>query len=78
MIGVGASANEEGYSFMAKTVGFTTALAARLVMEGKVTQRGVISPIHKEIYEPILAGLEQYGIRCVEEDARINTNTPRL
>lgn len=78
MVGVGAAASENGFSFMAQTVGYTTALAVRLVVEGKIKRTGVLSPIYKEIYEPVLAGLEKYGIKCVEEDARIAPESPRL
>jgi hypothetical protein len=78
MVGVGPSKVEGGFSFMAQTVGFTTALAVRLVIDKKIERRGVLSPIYKEIYEPILAGLEKMGIRCVEDDARMPQEKPRL
>lgn len=54
MIGVGPSKAENGFSFVAQTVGFTTAYAVRLVLEKKIARRGVLSPIYPEIYEPIL------------------------
>ena len=53
MVMIGES-KEKGYSAMAVTVGFTSALAARLILEGKIKQRGVLSPLEPEIYEPIL------------------------
>jgi len=72
MIGVGPSKSENGYSFVAQTVGFTTAYAARLILDKKIERRGVLSPIYPEIYEPVLEQLESnHGIRCVEEDARM-------
>jgi hypothetical protein len=55
---------------MAKTVGMTTAIATRLVLEGRVKQKGVISCIDKEIYEPSLKELEKYGVVMVEESER--------
>jgi len=78
LVGVGAAASENGFSYMAATVGFTTAFAARLVIEGKIKRTGVLSPIYPEIYEPVLAELEKLGIKCVEEDARIAHETPKL
>jgi saccharopine dehydrogenase-like NADP-dependent oxidoreductase len=71
MVGVGASRSEKGFSFIQKTVGYTTAYGARLILDGKISLRGVISPIHKEIYEPVLADLDKDGIRCVEEDQQM-------
>jgi len=39
---------------MAKTVGMTAAIGMRLILDGRISQRGVLSPITKEIYDPIL------------------------
>ena len=55
---------------MSKTVGVTCALATRLVLEKKVSERGVLSPMAKEIYQPILDELEKHhGVTMVEESA---------
>jgi len=51
---------------MAKTVGLPLAIAAKLLMEGKITSRGVLIPVTKEFYEPILQGLQEFGIRVEE------------
>jgi len=45
-------------------------MGCRLVLEGKVQEKGVISTTSKEVYEPILAGLEKKGIFMVEESER--------
>jgi saccharopine dehydrogenase-like NADP-dependent oxidoreductase len=50
------------YTAMSKTVGFPAAIAARLILEGKILGRGVKIPIEKEIYAPVLSELEKYGI----------------
>lgn len=67
---------------MSQTVGVTAAIGARLVLEGKIPQRGVISPIHKEIYVPILKELEKIGVLMVEESERpggaAGPNRPKL
>lgn len=73
MLASGASKKQGGYTIMAKTVGITAAICMRLVLEGKVKERGVISPIKREIYEPCLKELEKFGIVVVEESDRSKT-----
>ena len=64
---------------MAKTVGMTAAIGARLIIDGKISQRGVLAHITKEIYEPCLAELEKYGVIMVEESERFrNLHRPKL
>ncbi|MBM3921681.1 MAG: saccharopine dehydrogenase [Sphingomonadales bacterium] len=53
---------------MAKTVGLPLAMAAILVLQNKISLRGVQIPTHKEIYEPVLAELEKEGIVFTESD----------
>jgi hypothetical protein len=47
---------------MAKTVGLPVAMAALQILNGKITTPGVQLPINKEVYEPILEELEDYGV----------------
>ena len=47
---------------MAKTVGLPVAIAAIQILNKKITTPGVQLPITKEVYEPILKELENYGI----------------
>jgi saccharopine dehydrogenase-like NADP-dependent oxidoreductase len=47
---------------MAKTVGLPVAMATLLILNKKVKQPGVQIPIHREVYEPVLAELGKYGI----------------
>jgi saccharopine dehydrogenase-like NADP-dependent oxidoreductase len=42
---------------MAKTVGLPVAIAARLILQGKIRLRGVRIPIYREIYEPVMREL---------------------
>lgn len=51
-----------GYSAMAKTVAIPAAIGGHLLLQGKVSTYGVISPMLPEIYNPCLAILEQNGI----------------
>ena len=55
-----------GDSAMARTVSLPAAIATRLILEGKITLTGVQIPVVPEIYEPVLAELERFGITCVE------------
>ncbi|WP_405330365.1 saccharopine dehydrogenase family protein [Leeuwenhoekiella sp. LLG6367-2.1] len=56
------------YTAMAKTVGLPVAIAALKILNKEITQPGVQLPIAREVYEPILKGLEDYGIVFKEYD----------
>lgn len=56
---------------MAKTVGYPLAVAVRLLLEGKITARGVQIPVVREIYEPVLNELEQLGLVFQEEETTL-------
>ncbi|MEO7988591.1 MAG: saccharopine dehydrogenase C-terminal domain-containing protein [Chryseolinea sp.] len=60
--------DDEINTAMAKTVGLPLAIAARLLVEGKIKQRGVAIPVTKEMYDPILASLGEMGVRLAEEE----------
>lgn len=47
---------------MAKTVGLPLAIACRLLLEGKIKERGVVAPLNREIYQPVLNELRELGI----------------
>ena len=54
---------------MAKTVGLPVGIAAKMILNGKISTPGVHVPIKKEIYEPVLVELEEYGIQFIEREA---------
>ncbi len=54
--------DDQTYTAMAKTVGLPVAIATLLILNGKITTPGVQLPIKKEVYEPILEELEEYGV----------------
>ena len=56
-----------GETAMARMVGLPAAIATRMILEGKIALTGVHIPVLPEIYEPVLAELEQQGITCVEK-----------
>ena len=51
-----------GDSAMARTVALPAAVAARLVVDGRIASVGVRIPVDPEIYEPVLSALEPMGI----------------
>ncbi len=52
---------------IAQTVSLPAAIGVRMILEGKIAKRGVMIPVHKEIYEPVLQELEEMGISFVEK-----------
>ncbi len=60
--------DDETDTAMAKTVGLPLAIAARLLVEGKIKTRGVAIPIDKEFYNPILHELTLLGIVFQEKE----------
>jgi saccharopine dehydrogenase (NADP+, L-glutamate forming) len=56
---------------MAKTIGLPMGIFAKLVMTGKITERGVQIPVSKEAYLPVLAELEEYGVKFEEREEEL-------
>ncbi|HIB87709.1 TPA: saccharopine dehydrogenase [Candidatus Poribacteria bacterium] len=54
------------FTAMAKTVGLPLGIATKLVMTGEIKTPGVQLPISKEIYDPALSQLKEYGINFEE------------
>lgn len=52
-----------GDSAMSRAVALPAAIAAHLVLEGKITRTGVHGPMHADIYEPVLKELESFGFK---------------
>ena len=52
---------------MSKTVGLPLAIAAKLVLTGKLNLKGMYIPTHKNIYELVLNELKNYGITFTEK-----------
>lgn len=53
---------------MARTVGLPVGIASHQILRGKIHTPGVQIPISKEIYEPMLEELAQYGIAFKERE----------
>lgn len=57
------------HTAMARTVGLPLGVATKLILEGKLTARGLRIPITADIYEPVLAELQKEGIVFNEQKA---------
>jgi saccharopine dehydrogenase (NAD+, L-glutamate forming) len=58
--------NDQVNTAMARTVGLPVAMATLRILNGEISTPGVQLPINKEVYEPILKELEDYGITFKE------------
>ena len=58
---------DQTFTAMAKTVGLPVAMATLKILNKEITTPGVQLPITKEVYEPILKELEEYGIVFIEK-----------
>ncbi|KAI1133975.1 saccharopine dehydrogenase [Hypoxylon sp. FL0543] len=57
-----------GYSAMAKLVGIPCAVAVKQVLDGTLSEKGVLAPMNSKINNPLIKELkEKYGIECKEE-----------
>ncbi len=54
------------YTSVARTVALPAAMAAILILEGKIGLKGVYRPLIPEIYDPVLDMLKDVGIRVEE------------
>lgn len=59
---------DQTYTAMAKTVGLPVAMATMAILNKKIKTPGVLVPITKEVYEPILEELEDYGVIFNEKE----------
>lgn len=59
------------HTAISRTVGLPAAIGAKLILQGKINTRGVILPLEKEVYEPILNELEDLGLGYTTLDNKI-------
>ncbi len=57
---------DQVYTSMSNTVGLPVAICAKMMLNGSLKSTGVHLPISREVYDPILDELEDYGIRFHE------------
>jgi saccharopine dehydrogenase-like NADP-dependent oxidoreductase len=60
--------DDEVQTAMAKTVGLPLGIACKLLLEGKIKDRGIVIPITQEIYQPVLNELKVLGIEVIEQE----------
>jgi saccharopine dehydrogenase-like NADP-dependent oxidoreductase len=63
---------DQTYTSMSNTVGLPVAIAAKMILNGTLTEKGVTLPVQKNVYEPILAELETFNIRFEETELAMN------
>ncbi|XP_072408506.1 alpha-aminoadipic semialdehyde synthase, mitochondrial isoform X3 [Chiloscyllium punctatum] len=51
-----------GFSAMAKTVGYPCAIGAEMVLDGEISTKGILGPMTKDIYQPVLDRIKAEGI----------------
>ena len=61
--------HDKTYTAMSDTVGLPAAICGKLILNNQIKRKGVQLPIHKDIYEPVLDELKQYGIIFQEKEA---------
>jgi saccharopine dehydrogenase (NADP+, L-glutamate forming) len=58
----------KGYSSMARLVGTPCAVAVKLVLNGTISEKGILAPMYPKINDPLMKTLkEEYGIECKEQ-----------
>ncbi|VDM39180.1 unnamed protein product [Toxocara canis] len=55
-----------GFSAMASTVGYTTAIISHMLLNGEIQDKGMVRPTSKHVYRPALQRLKDYGIEATE------------
>ncbi|MFC2096528.1 saccharopine dehydrogenase C-terminal domain-containing protein, partial [Bacteroidota bacterium] len=63
---------DQVHTAMSITVGIPVAIATKLFLTGIIKQKGVIVPTMKDVYEPVLKELEEYGIVFIEEETDLD------
>lgn len=59
--------DDQTFTAMSKTVGLPVAIATLKILNAEIKTKGVIIPIDKDVYEPILKELEAHGIVFTEK-----------
>lgn len=63
-----ATGFDDVYTAMSKTVGLPLAIATRLIITNRIAGRGVMIPITREFYEPVLSELSLFDITLIERE----------
>jgi hypothetical protein len=60
--------NDSADTAMSRLVGLPLGIFVKLLMLGKISTTGVNIPTMPEVYEPVLAELEDFGVSFVEQE----------
>jgi saccharopine dehydrogenase (NADP+, L-glutamate forming) len=52
---------------MARLVGIPCGVAVKLVLDGRISGKGILAPMNTEINGPLITELKKYGIECKEQ-----------
>lgn len=63
-VSYGSPAHNGGHSAMALTVGYPAAIAAKMILDGEIQERGVVLPFLPDIYLPMLSRLRAEGLHA--------------
>jgi len=63
-----AMGKDQENTAMAITVGLPLAITTKLLLTEKIKYKGIVLPIHKDIYEPVLEELKTFGISFEEKE----------
>ncbi len=67
---------DQVYTAMSKTVGLPVAIASLKILNKEITTPGVQRPLTKEVYEPILKELQNYGVYFNEKELKYQGYNP--
>lgn len=59
---------DQVYTSMSNTVGLPVGICSKLILSGNIKDTGIMLPIKKEVYQPILEELESCNIRFIEKE----------
>lgn len=68
MVNIG---EDQVYTSMSNTVGLPAAICAKMILTGELKTKGVTLPVQPEVYNPILAELEELHISFVEKEVEL-------
>ncbi|CAL8360409.1 unnamed protein product [Lota lota] len=61
-VGLVVYGEHNGFSAMAKSVGYPAAIAARMMLDGEIVKKGLVVPMTKDLYGPVLRRLKEEGL----------------
>ena len=59
--------NPKGYSAMARLVGIPCAVAVKQVLDGTISEKGILAPMNPKINDPLIKELKKFHIEMVEK-----------